>query len=517
MEHLNNKIRVLKNNIQDILDICKKKKTPNEKIIELQAKKEEYIIELNDSIKELNIIKKNNEYKKVCRDNDSRTYQSVKNKPNVTILMENIKDNREKAKEIFQETEILKKTYMLNEQELIEKSKIKLPMFLFFSKLVKDKYKLCPFIELNDTCLFDRELWLSNQNDKGKVYYDLYDKVINKLDYNKYIDINNSLEEYFTQLHKEILNESQYKTLGTIISNIEEYISHTVKTKKLKDKFNIIINNFSNLTKEIGYKLNEYFSTYYNIVIPINDYKLLGEGNLNLIKIYEDKLYDYKLNKDEITNSLKYITNTTNNLTLEFYEYLYIYNIKKCELKQEGKYFKNWSLLLDEEKLDRFHSFSEYLIKKNENATETENATEKIDSLKKIFNDNYKNIKFKNIKWNVQLGIIQQISCLKFNEINQCYVICIENKTETTKKISSIKSIFNKHNEPIINEELLMFLITAKKNDKLNDENIKELQVSFLEKIKIKLQLKRIGVNDKIQLNLTFDSIYNIVYNNQCI
>lgn len=528
MSLLNKKINLLKNNIQEILNICKNPNIDDIKIREFQFKKNEYMIELNDALHEFKKIKQEQEYKKISRDTDSITYHRIKNKSNVLDLMTNVKENRDKAKDIFEKTNVLKNTYVKKEKELIDKTGIRLPMFLFFYKDIQDKYSKCFFIELNDDCLLNRQNWLLNQNDKGKLYYDLYDKLVNKKIYNNYININNRLEEYFNNCHVNFLNKIQYNTFQEIQESIKEYKSSSIKTKQLKDKFNVIINILSILTKETGYKINEYLSTYYNLIIPINLIKdhtnsNNDESSLKLIKIYEDNLYEYKLNKDNITISLKYVVNTTNNLTNIFYDYLYTQSIIIKSIKHEGKYFKKWTELLEEEKLDRYCSYATYFVEKfliEPDLIKNNESNSIIESLKILLNDNHNNktLKYKNIKWNINRGIIENIQSLKYDDIKKEFYFIIEKlkkeNTETIKKPSSIKTIFNKDIEEIMNEELVKFMIICKKQDKLKDKNIKELKLSFLEKIKLKLKLKRLSISDRAQINKKFDEIYNIVYNN---
>jgi hypothetical protein len=55
---------------------------------------------------------------------------------------------------------------------------------------------------------------------------------------------------------------------------------------------------------------------------------------------------------------------------------------------------------------------------------------------------------------------------------------------------------------------LVIFIIHAKKHKQLNQDNIKTLKDDFIEKLKIKLYLKRITLNDKIQVFKKFDDIY---------
>lgn len=222
-----------------------------------------------------------------------------------------------------------------------------------------------------------------------------------------------------------------------------------------------------------------------------------------------------------------------NNLKQDLHQYIYNQNhVKKKSISQAGKYFKKWSKLTDDEKLDRYYSFIEYYIKKylaepgliNINDIETS-----INCVKKLINDNIHKIKFKNIKWNIKTGVIEKIYSLKFKEEDKSFYIITQKESTKeeqeikVKKISSKKALINKETEKIINEELVIYILYLKNNNKLNipnvskDINLKLLKQEFLDKIKNKLHVKRITGNDKHQINNKFDEIYSIIVNNETL
>jgi hypothetical protein len=549
LDLLNTKINLLKNNIQDIIDKSANKDNIEDVIFNsLQIKKQEYMTELENSMKELKSLKNKSrlqsDYKKVVSATDTMQYYRIKNKPNSEELMNQVKKKREEAQQDFENMKRIEEEYNLRECST-------LPGFIFFYRDIVNNYGMCPYIEITDNLLNKRKEWLSNQNDKGELYYNVYDKLILQTDYKKLELSKSSIEEELQKLHINYLNASQYDIFIKTEEIIKEYNNANIKTKKLKDKFKIIINNISNLVIETGLNINEYIKSYYNLYIPINipiKHNIDIVDNQLLVSLYNDKILEYIHIIDEIDVMKRFINNTIMNLKYELYQYLYkAKSIKKQSYNQEGKFFKKWSKMNDEEKEDRYNSFSYYFINKylvNVNIIDKERSHELIIALNKLLKENMTKIKYKNIKWNIKKGIIEQISCLKYNaELNEFYIIQEkenkkimevqdndndndndnnnntgnESKTKSslkTKKVSSARTIMSKDNEKIINEELVIFILNAKKNKMLN--NIKELKDDFIEKLKNKLLLKRITLNDKIHIFKIFDDIYNVIINNNC-
>jgi len=545
MEHqatfslLNQRVDLLKKDIQELIDTIKLEKD-GEKKNKLQERKNVYLEELDTTLSQIKQIQKEekqklnreNEIKRIIRTNDSMKYHSVKNKSNSIQLMQEQKDNREKAKEIFEKKSQLKEEYLHLEKEF---NCEEYPAFLFFDRNIIDKYKLCPFIELNENTLSNRKNWLNQTFDKGELYFNLYNKLINKEKLNILLSSKEDIEKYFDEIHTTLtLDETNKKSLEKIHEYLKEYKAATVKTKKLKEKFNIIINNTSTIVKNSNLKVNEYLSLYYDVVIPINNIvetKKTKESVINQMttnsfeinRIYDQYLEDYLKVKNDIESANKFILNTVNNLNQELYDYLFDKSIERKIIKQEGKYRKKWSEMSKEEKIDRFESYAEYFPRKylleSGVITDEEQIVNLINELKLLItsDDGFNRIKYKNLKWNVNCGIIENINCLKYDDKTHKLFLTIEKdiikNTNTTKKASSIRTILNKDTNKIINEELMKHLIVAKKQKKLKEENIKDLKDKFLEKIKEKLKLKRVMLNDRTEINKKFNEIYNIIYN----
>jgi hypothetical protein len=528
---LSQRIEFLKNNIQQIIYKCTSS-SDTEFIDTLNNKKKEYMNELETAMRDLKLSKdktrKDNEYKKVMKINDSMEYYRIKNKPNSIELLGELKKKREKAQHDFEKMTYIEDMYSSKEQELCPD----MPGFLFFHKDIINTYGMCTCIILTDNINNERLNWLDSQDDNGKLYRYLYDKYILKVEHNILLVQKEDLELYFNKLHRDYLSTSQINLLQLSEEYLKEYINSNVKTKKIKDKFKIIVNNISSIVIETGLNINEFISAYYGVYIPVNirkdqeNIELSSTGEF-IITMYNDKFLEYKNILDSIEVSQRFINNSSNNLKQELYQYIYNQiHIKKVSLYQTGKYFKKWSELTDDEKLDRYHEYISHFIHKylvEPGLIEGNDIETSINTVKNLITDNVKRLRFKDIKWNAKRGVIEQIYSLKFKEEDKSFYLKekVDEKLQEessskpkTKKISSVKSSINKDTEKVINEDLVMYIIHLKKNKRLDADNLKTLKDEFLEKLKIKLHLKRITVNDKIQIFKTFDDIYSVITNN---
>jgi hypothetical protein len=538
---LNKQINILKNDVQDIITRLADNfdemllQDKNAKLKELRDLTEQYNIALNQEQEK----KKNTEYKKVCRAVDGIEYARVKNKPNRSELMSNIKENREKAINDFNKFKKIEEEYSLLDIK-------EFPGFLFFQKNISDTYGLCPYIKIEsenhkNTIKQNREEWLKSTSDNGKIYYDLYDKIILEKELNALIQEKFQLETFLNTFQDNILNDSQSKLLKDSIEYLKEYLECIIKTKKIKEKFKIIVNNLSTLVIETGLCINKYLSLKYELEIPINSNANETNGSITtnsqtrfLTEEYELKVDSYKMIKEKIVNSKKYITNVKQNLKQELYDHLL--NLKPRLEKQIGNHIgKKWSQLTVENRNERYDSFSKFFVSKFLIIPELLDKSKQdqiIESLSKLLKES--DIKFKHLKWNVTGGIIEKIHILKWDNEKELFYLDLPKEEvkelgSSTKKPASTKTIINKEMEKVINEEIVKFVI-SKLNTKTKtksssstspltttsetEKDIKTLKERFLEILKLKLHLKRITVNDKIQIFKKFDDIYGVILNN---
>ena len=258
---LNKHISILKTEIQDIL-IKINNGNESVELIELkEVKKQDLkdsILKLNDILKEEKELRNKQEILKINRTVDNLKYQQVKKNPNRNEIVATIKETREKAKDNYDKLMTIEKDYLLIDPP-------ELPGFLFFDKNIINKYTLCPFLKTSDTdtkeiILINRKEFLNNTIDNGKLYYDLYDKIINKTEIKNlnqsYIDI----QDYCENVINQTFNEAQKKSYKDSLLYLTEFINAPIKTKKIKELFKILINNISTLVIETKLNIHLYLN-----------------------------------------------------------------------------------------------------------------------------------------------------------------------------------------------------------------------------------------------------------------
>lgn len=398
------------------------------------------------------------------------------------------------------------------------------PLFLFFHKdVVKDYGNIGNIGNSHTKDDEARRLWLSGKKDGGKLYHELYERLIERKIYNNKRLLRLNTKFTIDNFIKSWLTNAQECRYNDCIKDIEEYMKSKIKTKRIKEKYNKIIYELSILYFETNLKLYEYFTIEYNKDFNVNQYEKKVKNNKNkedaiIIKEFENMINEYKKYKEEEENELKYVNNTIDNLKDESIK-AYINNINNINnnvnnqsnitLKnpiQEGKYFKKWSTLTKEEKDERFQSFSKYYIEKNmikEGILEEIDKNGMIQALTQTIID--ANIKYKNMKWNIRNGIIESIENIKYDITSNKFYVNIESITNNEDKIiqkrkNKVKTIFTKENEKVINEEILNNVVNKQSNISITLENIKE-----------KLKIKKITVNDQIAIEERYNKISNII------
>lgn len=532
---LNASIQTLKSEIQKMIDDRKNYITSNDKLEEYNNNKKNKIdllktltIELKElHLKEKSSLQKINEYKNVSRQIDSIEFGAARKRNN--DAMERAKKNketREKASEEFY-------NFLRKEEEYNEIDSKIVPGKLFLHKDIINSYGMCSYINICDNEENQEQLsltefyenkrleWLESQEDNGKIYFDLYEKIINKNEL-KQLEIEKvEIENEIDNLILNNLNDTQKNIYQDAISFIKEYNSFAIKTKRLKEKYKVFTNNLSIIQNECGLSINEYFTLKFNSDIYVNEF-IEKQNTKNAMKMYNDTLFNekiviYKSILQKIEQKNKYVNNTLKNLKNDMFLFLSKKENKEDTdiniIKQVGKYYKKWSDLKNEEKLERLESFAKYYIDKkytNDNILNKESEIEKLtELLKNEFTA--KNITYKDLNWSIKKGVIDSIKNLEYNNDNKMFYV--KKRLEENKRKSSSRSVVNKDTEKIINQEILGFVIkTLTENENTDIKNQKEL---CMEKIKNKLKLKKLSLNDKTLVYKKFDEIYYVVKNNQ--
>ena len=492
---------------------------------------------------------------KAEREVDSLNYAFAKKKRSEKTLSEARKAqlDREKAKHKHIENQHFEKKYL-------EYDSISLPGFLFFEKNIIDIYGVCPFINItsyepNSTDSKDiikqqisknRINWLNKQKDKGKLYYDLYDRIINEKRIKEMISKKNELESDIEELIKNNINELQYDMYINTIDYIIEYSNCKVKTKRIREKYKLLIYNLSVIFKETKLAIHNYLGSRYHIDIIINDLENKKKENeiidIYMLNTFKIKLEEYKVLIEDLSQEEKYIKNSKNNLKYDLINGVINYNdTHKENILQCGKYFKRWIKLTKLEKNERFESYIEYHIKNNmisTNLIQPEEYQVVKDKLMKLVIDalDSKEMVYRDYTWDTKEGKITNIKILKYDQDKKDFYLKFTKQGTTNPKNVAIHTIFNIKNEQKIHDILLSTILRYfNKGDtengtefETNDsdtetncettenetENEKRLKQKCFDKVKRKLKIKKLVKNDKKKLEEVYTEFFQTVSTN---
>jgi len=432
-------------------------------------------------------------------------------------------------------------------------------------------------LDLNNLESIDKDLldknrlsWLQEQSDNGSLFFDLYDDLIDK---KNLIELRKTKLQYETDINdllKQSLTDSQNEYLQKSIVFLEEYVNCMIKTKRIKEQFKIMINNISILFSETNLEIHSYLSIRFNITLVVNiidsEKKISNFDRLQssiIVENFNNHLEKYKTINESESKKEKYVTNTLNNLKLDLYNYLtdkqnFIKNenilSKKSSVTQVGKYFDKWSSLSKEQKLERFESFSVYYIDKHLIETrllDTSFRDTFANTLYNLLKDAFesKQLFYKNISWNIKKGVIDYVKILQYEDkvfklnvpdrtadkvTNDQTADKINDQTDkvndqkdkvenkindqtdkavkiNTKKVST-KQIITKDTEKIINEDLLHFILKRIQSG-VNEISEQDIE-TVLERIKIRLRVKKLSTKDTSYISDKYKEIFEVVNNN---
>ena len=532
---------------------------------------------LNDKLKEIvrnerYESQKQNEISMLSKAIDNMEFGGAKKKNNRLAIdkAKQDKQQRDSIKMKYLEYQEAEKKYLQYDSK-------KYPGSLFLSKNILKSYGLCPYLDLdlNNLESIDKDLldknrlsWLQEQSDNGSLFFDLYDDLIDK---KNLIELRKTKLQYETDINdllKQSLTDSQNEYLQKSIVFLEEYVNCMIKTKRIKEQFKIMINNISILFSETNLEIHSYLSIRFNITLVVNiidsEKKISNFDRLQssiIVENFNNHLEKYKTINESESKKEKYVTNTLNNLKLDLYNYLtdkqnFIKNenilSKKSSVTQVGKYFDKWSSLSKEQKLERFESFSIYYIDKHLIETrllDTSFRDTFANTLYNLLKDAFesKQLFYKNISWNIKKGVIDYVKILQYEDkvfklnvpdrtadkINdqtdkvndQTDKVNdqkdkVENKINdqtdkavkiNTKKVST-KQIITKDTEKIINEDLLHFILKRIQSG-VNEITEQDIE-TVLERIKIRLRVKKLSTKDTSYISDKYKEIFEVVNNN---
>ena len=467
------------------------------------------------------------------------------------------KEIRQNAHEKYLEyLELEKMYYQIDPQAL--------PGILFLNQKIIREYGICPYIKhennLNENKLNENNVnennvnennltdliynkrleWLSSRSDNGVLYYNLYDTLINKKELTLVNHDKLELETTINKFIKDILIDDQYKLWEKCVNFMEKYVEYNIKTKRLKESFKIFTHDLSILYSEVNINFHKYLALKYDYHIDVNDLNCktnLDSKNVVLSYQFDEYITKYQDIIENIKTKSKFITNTIKNLKQDLCLFLTNNNNsnknislndnnkKESSYVQVGKYFKRWILLSQEERLERFESYSLYYVHVfllEKDIIDISQRDDIVSTLSELLKSAYvsKKMIYRDIKWNTAKGIIELVKILQYDKelgfVLQ-YTKQIMEKREgdnnLTKKKLSFRTIITKESEKIINEDLLYFILDRIQNGV--ESSTKEDKEAFGEKIKYKLKIKRLTINDKIKIFEKYDEIFHIVKNNK--
>ena len=287
--------------------------------------------------------------------------------------------------------------------------------------------------------------------------------------------------------------------------------------------------------------------------------KLNSKEKLLIVEEFDNYVNKYKSELQMISKKELFNKNTLKNLNVDLYSFLtdrdvFLKNINNLNLiksnsvLQNGKYFKRWTVLSLDQKMEGFKSFCEFYVDKyliNSLVIDKDDREKVINVLYDLLKTNYDNKKmvYRDYYWNTQRGIIESIKILKYDKTNGFDLIFtkktpskdaqlkkesllsestvgeqevkedLEHDIKITKKKVSSRTIITKESEKIINEELLHFILKRIQNG--TGDISKEDKEEFSEKIKIRLKIKKLMLNDKTKISNKYDEIFEVVKNNK--
>jgi len=539
-------IEFLKKDIQRVLD-KKKMVTDSETKEELDEEKKKKMRVLREHTERLKQIhksererkQKENELKRAERAFDSIEFGAARKKRDGEAMTQakKAKEIREKAKTKFNE-------YMEYQKKYAEVEPKEYPGILFLHEKVLSAYGMCPFIkiEISDHEIWEEEdylkdqlreeirqkrcQWLQEQDDKGLIYYDLHKLLIERVEINEIELERRRVEDKILMFMKEHLTEQQLEIFEKCIAAIHVYAETLGKTKRIKEQYKELIHNLSILHAETSLNIHEYLGVKFGCALDVNDIGRRGDHttrNIFIAEMLDGYINELREMHESMEEKDKYTKNTVRNLENDLYLILTEQktietNVVQKQHQQVGKYFKRWGVLSDEERNERFTSYAEHHVEKHMMREKINNHVIKsklVEDMSKLLIDAYKGkgLIYRDLKWNTTRGYIEVIKVLKFDEKEQKFVLTNHLgkgvKRVSTRRSNVQRTLITDGNEKLVHEEILYYII--KHGESITEED----KAVCIEKIKSKMNLKKISVQDKRRIGEKFDEILKIVQTNK--
>lgn len=415
-----------------------------------------------------------------------------------------IKERREKVIEKYNENDKFYKEY-------IERDPPEIPGIIFCTDEVISNYQnLTGFSSIISNFDKDeRKKWLASIPDKGDVYYKVYNRLIKESNIKKLEKEQYSIILNIEKFLKDSLNNCDLDKFSQIQRDLSEYKDTKIKTKKIKEKYAITIKDLSKIISKTNLLLDKYLTAILDINIYTESIPLqTAEG-----MIFSDYIDRLNENITSIKREQKFIQNTLALKRESLYDIIKEINQKGHPYStQVGKYFKKWSLLSQEEKVERIESWIKYYIYKNFLLGKLISTDSQMEELigKLSYLLTKEKISYRYIKWDVKSGIITKIVGVNYNNsdmsfsftgITNCQKDDSSTHTHTHTTTTTKKSVVSKLkiNEKVVNDILLNGIVLGKTLDDCSEE------------IKEKIGLKKLTSKEKNLLESKYKDIQLIV------
>lgn len=498
-DNLKTRIHQLQNELKNLNKQIKfarknnKEAHTDKSISELVNEREQMVRELENVTKKLKKVKQSEEQAlNIQQKIDSMEFSAAKQTRN-DKAMTKARQGKIKREELRKKYEM----YTEYENKYNKIDPLDYPGYIFLHEKIIQMYGICPYVyvkpedfeklDITEQLSNMRKDWLKQQSDLGNTYLELKNIIIDKC---KWVILEKSikmLEARIDEMFNEQLacSERHTKMYADCVMFFEQFNSIKVKSKKVREHYNKIINLLSQLCSETSIPFNVYLGSKYKINILINSLEEYNDNNKNLLKSesiqnkvnvllkYDTILNEYIAKLNEFEQHKKFVNNTNTNLQNELYNYISKitennftekqYEQKKAPSQQSGKYFRRWAVLSNDERNERFRSFAVYFVEQLE--TQVEKCS-LVDNLYNMLKKNYedKNMVYRDFVWNTTKGIIERVKKLTFDAQSNTFNIDFSKKGNSHKNgVTTVRSLKKKTEmEQRINDELLYFLVKTK-------------------------------------------------------
>jgi hypothetical protein len=277
------------------------------------------------------------------------------------------------------------------------------PGWTFLVSSVVKAYGICPFLNVYDEeCKKRRVPWLQSQADRG----DLYDQVIDNLvNLTVLRNLESDVNGTRTELVDYVIETLQKCTLpdgmnhDLLIDNIRMRKEAKTQNKKVKDAWSTSLRVLDYIAVNCGFDFSKYIHVVYGYTLR---YKAPFVPESSLDKKFNALYDEYMSLKAKLTR----LYHTRENEVAEAKVQLGNLINQNFQINQVGRYFKKWSSLTPEKKEDRIKSYCEWYMRK-QNRPISDADIMKNFVLEKLAS---KELRGMDVEWNNKIGMVVNIN-----------------------------------------------------------------------------------------------------------